>query len=237
MWAEPPLDFVELKPQAKKWTVVHSIDDPVVPFGEGEWLAGQLGAEIIRSSRGHYSVGVAEVPEILEQMAMDCGPASNPGQPMASIVSKRQTTLCYPLDGRGNVLLAMKKRGFAAGKLNGPGGKLETGETPEQACRREVREEVGIELVGLEARGSIEFRFDGKSDWDQDCHIFVARGISGEPQETEEMKPEWFPVSDLPFDRMWEDDPHWLPGVLAGGTVKMRFYFDGEGKMLRFEDF
>jgi len=141
------------------------------------------------------------------------------------------TTLCYSLrDGR--VLLAMKKRGFAAGKLNGPGGKFELGETPEQACRREVREEVGVGLFELEHRGTIEFRFQGKPDWDQLCHIFVARGIEGEPQETEEMRPEWFPVADLPFGKMWESDPIWLPGVLAGGTVRMRFKFDGEGKMM-----
>jgi len=126
----------------------------------------------------------------------------------------------------------MKKRGFAAGKLNGPGGKFEPGETPEQACRREVREEVGVELVGLEPRGIIEFRFGGKPDWDQECHIFVARGIEDEPRETEEMKPEWFPIKDLPFGKMWESDSLWLPGLLAGGTVKMRFEFDGEGKML-----
>ena len=147
----------------------------------------------------------------------------------------KSTTLCYPIRN-GQVLLAMKKRGFATGKLNGPGGKFEPGETPEQACRREVKEEVSVELIGLEPRGIVKFRFADKPDWDQDCHIFVAMDVAGEPQETEEMKPEWFPISDLPFDRMWEDDPHWLPGVLAGGMVKMRFHFDGEGKMLRFEN-
>lgn len=141
------------------------------------------------------------------------------------------TTLCYPLRD-GQVLLAMKKRGFATGKLNGPGGKFEPGETPEQACRREVLEEVGVELTGLEARGIIEFKFVDKPEWDQECHVFTAQGIEGEPQETEEMRPEWFSISNLPFDRMWEDDPLWLPGLLAGGTVKMRFEFDGEGKML-----
>jgi len=145
------------------------------------------------------------------------------------------TTLCYVIKD-GQVLLAMKKRGFAAGKLNGPGGKFEPGETPEQACRREVREEVGVELIDLEPRGIIRFMFEGKPDWDQDCHIFVAQGIEGELQETEEMKPEWFPVLDLPFSRMWESDTVWLPGLLAGGKVNMRFHFDGEAKMLGYEE-
>ncbi len=146
----------------------------------------------------------------------------------------KQTTLCYPMKD-GQVLLAMKKRGFGAGHLNGPGGKLQAGETAEQACRREVKEEVGVELLGLENRGTIEFCFVDRSDWDQSCSIFVATGISGEPVESEEMKPEWFTIENLPFDLMWPDDPHWLPGVLAGGKVSMRFYFDVQGKLLSFE--
>lgn len=121
------------------------------------------------------------------------------------------------------------------GKLNGPGGKLEPGETPEAACRREVKEEVGIEIIQLEERGMIEFVFpDGKDD--QLCHIFVATEISGAPIETDEMKPEWFPIDALPFDRMWEDDPHWLPSVLAGGRVNMRFNFDATCKLISFEE-
>jgi len=148
----------------------------------------------------------------------------------------KHTTLCYPIRD-GKVLLAMKKRGFATGKYNGPGGKLEPGETPEQACRREVSEEVGIELSVLEDRGVVEFVFkDAPEDWNQRCHIFVAAEFSGEPVESEEMKPEWFPLDVLPFDRMWDDDPHWLPGVLKGGNVNIRFIFDATFKLLSFEE-
>lgn len=34
------------------------------------------------------------------------------------------------------ILLGMKKRGFGAGRWNGFGGKLQAGETVEQAARR-----------------------------------------------------------------------------------------------------
>ena len=40
------------------------------------------------------------------------------------------------------ILLAMKKRGFGMGRWNGVGGKIEPGETIEEATARECREEI-----------------------------------------------------------------------------------------------
>ena len=53
-------------------------------------------------------------------------------------------TLVFDIDGP-QVLLIRKKRGLGAGKINGPGGRLEAGETPEQCAIRETHEEVGID--------------------------------------------------------------------------------------------
>ena len=52
------------------------------------------------------------------------------------------TTLIYIFKGN-QVLMAMKKRGYGVGKLCGPGGKLQDGETPLQAAIRETEEEIG----------------------------------------------------------------------------------------------
>ena len=145
------------------------------------------------------------------------------------------TTLCYPIMN-GRVLLAMKKRGFGAGKWNGPGGKVHAGETIEDACRRETREETGMILESIEPRGVFEFVYDGKPEWDTECHVFIATSFVGEPRETEEMRPEWFDLDAVPYSDMWDDDAVWLPGVLRGGSVSTRFFFDGNGKMLRHED-
>lgn len=47
-----------------------------------------------------------------------------------------------------NVLLIRKNRPqWQAGKLNGPGGKVEPGETPQGAARRELFEETGLAMV------------------------------------------------------------------------------------------
>ena len=48
---------------------------------------------------------------------------------------------------RRRVLLIRKNRpAWQAGKLNGVGGKIEAGETPHEAARREFREETGLDL-------------------------------------------------------------------------------------------
>ena len=146
------------------------------------------------------------------------------------------SNLCYLVQSDG-VLLIMKKRGFGAGKLNGVGGKLNPGETSEEAVRREIKEEIGCEPVELKSVGVIEFVWpEDKKDWNQRCQIYICSKFSGEPIESEECLPRWYKISQLPLDQMWDDDQYWLSGVLAGGTVNKRFFFDDESKVLRFED-
>gem|GEM_PF-2387782 len=41
------------------------------------------------------------------------------------------------------------------------------------------------------------------------------------------------PASHLPLGEMWIDDPHWLPRILAGETLRATFAFNGEGKSLK----
>jgi 8-oxo-dGTP diphosphatase len=36
----------------------------------------------------------------------------------------------------------------------------------------------------------------------------------------------WVPVDGIPYDRMWADDAHWLPLMLAGKRFSGRFLFD-----------
>lgn len=144
---------------------------------------------------------------------------------------KKVLTLCM-IHRSPRLLLGMKKRGFGAGRWNGFGGKLIEGETIEQAAKRELQEEIGIKVQDLEKAGIIDFEFaqDGSaaSGTALEVHIFRISDFSGEPQESEEMKPRWFEEKDIPFGEMWPDDIYWIPLFLAGKKFKGRFLF-GEG--------
>ena len=147
----------------------------------------------------------------------------------------QQTTLCYILNDKDQVLLIKKKKGLGWGKYNGPGGKVEKGESPQEGAIREVQEEVGLKLLDIEPRGCIEFVTDGLG-FDGKCYIFVSKKYEGDLIETEEARPHWVDISIIPCQNMWEDDQYWLPEVLAGGKTQMRFYFDKDCKINKIEN-
>lgn len=119
----------------------------------------------------------------------------------------------------------MKKRGFGSGRWNGFGGKMEEGETIEQATLRELDEEVGIKDGQLQKAGILEFSFEN-DDKILQVHIFKLLDFSYEPIETEEMKPEWFSFDKIPFLQMWPDDEYWFPLFLNDKLFEGKFLFD-----------
>ena len=140
---------------------------------------------------------------------------------------KEEATLLFVLDKSAErVLLIHKKRGLGAGKINGPGGRLEPGETPLQAALRETREEVGVTAKNAVQCAKLSFHFtDG---YDLLGHVFHAAEWEGEPVETDEALPEWFPFGAIPYGRMWADDAFWFPLLLAGKTFEGKFVFDND---------
>ncbi len=140
-----------------------------------------------------------------------------------------EATLCFLLDGRPptRILLGRKKRGFGKGKLNGFGGKVRPGETPVRTIVREVAEEAGVTVSPdtLRSAGSVTFVFPFEPAFDHHVHLFVTNDWDGEIRESAEMAPGWFPIDGIPFDRMWDDDRHWLPRVLAGNRIRAEFSF------------
>jgi len=150
---------------------------------------------------------------------------------MASFKIETERTICF-LVNQDRILLGMKKKGQGAGNYNGFGGKVEAGESYEDAAVREVFEESGliVDKRALEKRAVIEFHFPYKSEWNQRVHVYFANSWQGGPRETEEMKPEWFNKSAVPYERMWESDLHWLPLLLEGRKINAFFRWKEDNK-------
>lgn len=132
------------------------------------------------------------------------------------------------------VLLGMKKRGFGAGRWNGFGGKVLLGETIEASAIREMKEETGIVVCELEKVGLLHFAFTDHPET-IDVHVFAIKDFSGEPTESEEMRPQWFYIDEIPFSDMWPDDIYWYPLFLKGKKFKGDFLFEGHDKILKQE--
>lgn len=124
------------------------------------------------------------------------------------------------VDGE-EVLLGRKLTGIGAGRVVGPGGKLETEETAAEAAAREVLEEVGIAVAvsALTPIARLAYEFPHRPEWSQTSTAFLARDWVGEPRPSRELEPSWFPVARLPLENMWDDARLWLPRALSGEFV------------------
>ena len=137
---------------------------------------------------------------------------------------KKLLTLCI-IHQHPRILLGLKKAGFGAGRWNGFGGKVEKGESIEEAAKREIMEEAGIEVSDLNKIGIIEFEFKDNPEV-LEMHIFKSSDFKGEPAESEEMKPTWFHMDEIPFKDMWPDDIYWMPLFLKGKKFRGKFLLD-----------
>lgn len=126
----------------------------------------------------------------------------------------------------GQILLIEKQRGIGEGKINGPGGKIDPGESPLQCAIRETQEELHVTAIGARKMGELFFAMSDLPDIH--CHVFVAEDFEGTPTATDEAIPRWTALEAIPYELMWEDDRHWLPQVLSGQTFEGRFLFEEE---------
>lgn len=122
---------------------------------------------------------------------------------------------------RKSILLGLKNRGFGTGLWQHSfAGKIEKGETAEEAAVRELGEEAGIEVnasTDLDLVGVFYYEFLEPSPvpFLMEVTIYKIEVDKSEVAVTpsDEMTPEWFDLDLLPLKDMWPDNAHWLPSL------------------------
>jgi 8-oxo-dGTP pyrophosphatase MutT (NUDIX family) len=152
---------------------------------------------------------------------------------MSEYTVRSERTICFLLK-EDQILLGFAKSSQSKGKYNGFGGKKEANETIEEAAIRELYEESGLQarVEDLEKMAEIDFHFPYKEEWNQRVHVYFLRTWEGEPQETNEMRPEWFALDNIPYAQMWDSDRYWLPSILEGKKIKAFFKWKEDNKTI-----
>ena len=156
----------------------------------------------------------------------------------------KKTTLCY-IENNGSYLMLYRNRkpdDPNEGKWLGIGGKIETGESPDECNLREVLEETGLRLRSHVFHGVIEFRSDTWDDEDmylysssdfvpadeEAARVFKETGEYALP-ECDEGELAWVEAGKLLDLPMWEGDRAFV-GELLKGTKDISFRLQYEGE-------
>ncbi len=108
------------------------------------------------------------------------------------------------IDGQERVLIAARPPGkHMAGRWEFPGGKIAAGESPETALRRELREELGIEVRRCRFEMSLVHAYP---DREVELLFHVVEAWTGTPESREGQSLRWVPISALGDEDILEAD-------------------------------
>ena len=111
---------------------------------------------------------------------------SKPIQVVAAVIIRDDKTLCVQ---RGKHI-----RDYVSLKWEFPGGKIEPGEDREQALRREIREELDVEIGNLEYFTTVKHAYP---DFHLVMHVYNCLILKGETLLKEHAALKWLRVEEL----------------------------------------
>lgn len=136
--------------------------------------------------------------------------------------------VCILISGH-RTLMKYANKGISSGKWNFPGGKKENGETLEECVKREVLEETGLKVFGLNDHGKINFYFAERSDKNWVVHIYSSEDFGQKIHASEEGELRWYDFDGLPVDQMWAGDKFWLHYVLENKKFEGSIHYSADG--------
>lgn len=143
---------------------------------------------------------------------MECFNNAEPEQAIEKLLLVVAVAL---IDRDGRVLLAQRPKGKAmAGLWEFPGGKVETGETPEQALIRELKEELDIDTA-TSCLAPLSFASHSYEDFHLMMPLYACRVWKGFPKAQEGQTLKWvypkdfedypMPPADIPLIPVLKD--------------------------------
>ncbi|MDP3898030.1 MAG: 8-oxo-dGTP diphosphatase MutT [Mesorhizobium sp.] len=121
---------------------------------------------------------------------------------------------CALVDADGRVLITERPPGKAlAGLWEFPGGKVETGETPEQTVVRELEEELGIETK-IACLAPLTFASHTYESFHLLMPLFVCRRFWGTPTGREGQRLKWVRPRDMRKYKMPPADEPLIPFLI-----------------------
>ena len=109
------------------------------------------------------------------------------------------------IEHEGTVLATQRGYGEFEGSWEFPGGKVEAGETPEEAIVREIQEELSATIEVDRFVTTVDYDYD---TFHLTMHCYLAHVAQGHLQLLEHSAAKWVSAETI-------DEPAWLPADIA----------------------